>query len=659
MSIGQDIDTFAKSAPTSPLTSKDKDKDKGRAGKPRSGSVSMLQRAAGALVRKKSEEKVKEKDRDKEKDDGGDPGKMSVSRPSDSTSASFSSLSSPSLSHSTGHASGSNKLTKSPPSKGKDRDADEPPRIASVLTPGSPWVAPSSTTVHPLPSRPSFKFMQAGPSSQPNDGPQLSALNTDPDHTHSFAETEGSGASKGRGQRASILHTFRTWFQEDKKKKTKPVISPLVTTMNPYFHVGMVSSTPLSSRSGTYRSGRKKGGGRRHDKRASISSHRSSSVNSRRSSVTSIQQKRPAEFVSVYPSDSMPSVSRQRSDASRLSFGSRTPTSEMGSRPSSIRSFKVTSMGRHSRRANSPSQSSMGSGHGHRTASPLQHYHRRVGSGSSGRVIRQIHTVHQRSNSAASSTRSVSRPGSFSEVVSDTELGGRASPLILDKKAHTTTVFVAHKQGSVFGAPSSRGHSTVGRSSWKKSWGVEPPGWSSRTSHAAGEIETLSDPGDSSTVRDVFTGRQSLDPNDDSDWVDEDDDIPAFVGGLGQLPAVPAFGLNTKSSSGLPPSPSLSSRKELPLIGNTRPRSAKRTRPVTAPSNMSVPSEIGRSSTLRSSPTVPLISLAADHGKSPSPEPPHSGPPSSGPRARRQLPSGRSGPSFRHAIQEEDEGEEE
>ena len=35
------------------------------------------------------------------------------------------------------------------------------------------------------------------------------------------------------------------------------------------------------------------------------------------------------------------------------------------------------------------------------------------------------------------------------------------------------------------------------------------------------------------TIRDVFSGKQSLSLGDESDWIDEDDDVPAFAGGLG------------------------------------------------------------------------------------------------------------------------------
>ncbi|KAJ3752867.1 hypothetical protein EV360DRAFT_88325 [Lentinula raphanica] len=67
---------------------------------------------------------------------------------------------------------------------------------------------------------------------------------------------------------------------------------------------------------------------------------------------------------------------------------------------------------------------------------------------------------------------------------------------------------------------------TVGRSSWKKAWGLEPPGWRTRGAQAV-EVLTIS-PSEGTSLRDVFSGpgRLSLSLGDESDWVDEDDDIP-------------------------------------------------------------------------------------------------------------------------------------
>jgi hypothetical protein len=93
-----------------------------------------------------------------------------------------------------------------------------------------------------------------------------------------------------------------------------------------------------------------------------------------------------------------------------------------------------------------------------------------------------------------------------------------------------TSLMAQKRQGPfmnpVYGTPN------ICRSTWKKSWGIEPPGWQSRT---AIEVLSISPPGESLTIRDVFSRKQSLSLGDESDWIDEDDDVPAFAGGLGQM----------------------------------------------------------------------------------------------------------------------------
>ncbi|KAJ3718145.1 hypothetical protein C8R42DRAFT_723524 [Lentinula raphanica] len=177
-------------------------------------------------------------------------------------------------------------------------------------------------------------------------------------------------------------------------------------------------------------------------------------------------------------------------------------------------------------------------------------YHRRGGSGSSTttRVVRQPKTAshssrptHMRSNSATSSIHSPqsSRPTSIIEYNSDYEGGGglvRTSSPYKSRRSFedstprrsTTSTFVAQKRQGPFSSPL-HGHGfngTVGRSSWKKAWGLEPPGWRTRGAQAV-EVLTIS-PSEGTSLRDVFSGpgRLSLSLGDESDWVDEDDDIP-------------------------------------------------------------------------------------------------------------------------------------
>ncbi|KAJ8521905.1 hypothetical protein ONZ45_g1416 [Pleurotus djamor] len=171
--------------------------------------------------------------------------------------------------------------------------------------------------------------------------------------------------------------------------------------------------------------------------------------------------------------------------------------------------------------------------------------------------------------------------------------------------------------------------SSIGRSSWKKSWGMEPPGWQTRTTHLPVEILSISPTPEGSGFRDVITGRQSINLGDESDWVDEDDEIPAFAGGLGQM--------------------STSTTTSTSLFSPTIPEPMVTLSP--APKGH-------RSSAKRSHNARNAANLRPKGGHSPvervSPIP------MDNQLGRRQLPSGRSGPAFRSAaIQEEDEDEEE
>lgn len=180
--------------------------------------------------------------------------------------------------------------------------------------------------------------------------------------------------------------------------------------------------------------------------------------------------------------------------------------------------------------------------------------------------------------------------------------------------------------------------SSIGRSSWKKSWGMEPPGWQSRTAYLPVEVLAISPPGES-TIRDVFSGKPSVNLGDESDWVDEDDDIPAFAGGLGQMGAM-ASGIASKTQQ--------IDSKPTAITLSPAPRGHRASKRATRNSGTSSGGAGGGA-------------LRQKGGHSPaeraSPLPPDTGYDSSETRAgRRQLPAPRSGPA---AIQEEDEGEEE
>jgi hypothetical protein len=620
-------DSSSKSHPSTPASSLRDREGKGR--KARSGSVSIMQRAttaleAAGLVRKKSSEAVREeKDRERERERSKDMERRIASGEESRSS----------------HGSGSSKLTKSPPLKASKEytPSTPPPSEANHSQPpmDSPWVM--ADTHDSLSRQHGARVSTSIPVNPPGEM----------QHSHStpnFSETTNvkPTASVPHRNRANLLTTFRLWFHEDRKGKRKDNSAsnagnshvmysrPLTTSGQPF---GGSSKRRGSGSSGKFAP---KTGGHRH--RPSVSSRRSSSVNSRRSSGTSVQ---------MLVIDS-PQV------ATRRSFGSHTPNSERGdysSRPSSIRSFSMQP-----RHRKSPSASSAGSTH-LRTTSPMQKYHRRAGSGSSTtRVVRQVQTTprppHMRSNSATSSLHSPtsSRPASYYGLSEDE--GPRTTSPYKSRTRRSmddaprrppnnpsSTTFIAQKRQGPFISPVTHGYgSSFGRSSWKKSWGLEPPGWQTRTTHLPIEVLAVSPATEPVSIRDVFSGRQSLNLGDESDWVDEDDDIPAFAGGLGQM------GTPATSSAGI------SLHSEPPVTLSPAPRGHRSTKRVNRNTSSSGSASGGSS---RQKPGHSPIERA-------SPIPPDNVyEPTETRSGRRQLPAGRSGPAFRHAIQEEDEGEEE
>ncbi|KAF9044419.1 hypothetical protein BJ165DRAFT_1415679 [Panaeolus papilionaceus] len=642
--IGGDIS--GRSNPSTPSGSmKDKDRDKdGNRKKPRAGSVSIMQRAttaleAAGLVRKKSSEAVKEdREREKERERSRDLERRVASGDE------------PRSSHGSG---GSSKLTKSPPLKPSKGPPTTPPPTESHSHAhmGSPWVLAEGNEAlgH------SVSDKNAIPPFNPR-GEMLHSHST-PNFTENGASSSTSGNKPGTGamrNRAGLLAAFRLWFNEDRKGKRKETDAnnSNASTSSPGF---------TRSGSGSIRRGGSQFGmrGNHRAQRPSISSRRSSSVNSKRSSGTSAHQM-------IVPLDS-PQI-----PGPRRSFGSHTPNSERGdhsSRPSSIKSFSM----QQPRHRKSPSQSSAGSIH-LRTASPsMQKYHRRGGSGSSTRVVRTPvqRPPHVRSNSAASSIHSPasSRPTSWYEP-SDAEAPRTTSPFKTRSRRSTddssssrrggggssNATFVAQKRPGPFASPAYTG--SLSRSSWKKSWGLEPPGWQSRTAHLPIEVLAISTPNETTSIRDVISGRQSISAaGDDSDWVDEDDDTPAFAGGLGQLgTSIAAFGSGATSASGgggvgsknLNESSSKNSTITLsPAPRGHRTSSSKRN----ANRNTGTSSGVGpaRQKAGSHSPAERTAPLPAETGYEQA----------EGRTGRRQLPVTRPGPAFKQPIQEEDEEEEE
>lgn len=576
-----------KSTPSTP-SGKDKENNlgsKGRSsGKPRSGSVSIVQRAttaaleAAGLVRKKSNEGVKEKsiesskekdekDKDKEKD-------KEKERASSSTNESNSYSKS---SH--GHA----RLTKSPPLKPvKDVPLNihvpsTPDRTANAsdLSNASPWVMPTPvarSSTFDVGLTPSNTFASSNGLHETGEG-----------------KHQQPNASLQNRNRNSLLHTFRTWFNEERKNKRKAPHPPPTASGSNLATIPASPTTGNNTRT-SFRRGR--GGYKARSKRVSVSSRRSSSVNSRRSSAASMQKMvldGPGMHGHILSErEGGAGVSRKKSDPS-------------SSRPSSIHSYNMHAQVRHKK---STSFGSTGSTArmGARAASPLHAKyhtpqnpnHHRAGSSSSTRAVRNVrHSKgststprprHVRSNSATSSIQS-SRPGSFYDA-SDAEIGNArtGSPLsyynrtfedyshgngLTPRRSNSLKLNVQrrHHHGSSSGSYSQSmgGISaaatltrSVSRTSWKKSWGTEPPGWRSRSTQFPVEVLAISPAPDShTTIRDVFSGghkgnngsgvgSQTINLGDEDEWVDEDeDDFPTFAGGLGQLASGTGAGVTT------------------------------------------------------------------------------------------------------------------
>ncbi|CCO29295.1 hypothetical protein BN14_03303 [Rhizoctonia solani AG-1 IB] len=525
-SLSPEAGSSARSTPTTPGQSAKRSRSD--SGKARSGSVSLLQRAstaltAGVLVKKKSDENTRAR-----VDVSGKPKPDEIARQAKSKSDETARLVKaksdermvPEDPTAVRLAQAAAKLTKLQPSESapSERSSTTP---TSVI-PSSPWVVTSNSGV-------------AAGVVKPIDTPEEC-----PEDTLSSLPRI-SAAAKPR-QRGSLLTAFRTWFQDDKKKRKDQTAPQFVASSR------RPVSTPTSAgsargrarpvRTDSYTSSK-----RRREHRVSISSKQSSSANSRRSSVVSMNY--------PIPEGTSP-ITRQRSDPRSM-----TPTSERGgefsSRPSSVRSMSVsmtpvTPNMRRARHSKSPSNSSAGSGHPARRAqSPLQQYHRRAGSGSSTKVVRQVkqHSRHGRSNSAASSIRSMpnSRPTSFHEglgtIDSDVVLTSYSNSPEPQRRTFGQTSFVAQKKKGI-------AYSSMARTTWKKSWGIEPPGWSGPSSLISKPTATTREsdsPG--AGLRDVFTGRPSLSPDDEDDWTDEDE----FLGGFGQSTRLGSTKLGSLSMS--------------------------------------------------------------------------------------------------------------
>ncbi|KAG8869232.1 hypothetical protein FRC20_001906 [Serendipita sp. 405] len=379
-------------------------------------------------------------------------------------------------------------------------------------------------------------------------------------------------------------------------------------------------------------------------------------------------------------------LTRKISDNSRQSLGTKTPLEEDSfdpSRPGSAFSYSQgasmsTGIGKRGKRHSKSSSTSSGgslrrhTGPSNRppsrsgTTSPLPtgHAHRRVGSGSSQtRVVKQYV---KKSSSISKSLEAASemaplenegtkrvRSGSVSSTRSadssvleaDGEFGGRRATSPINRSIRS--VMVAQKKASTYGSPSnSLGLS--GRSSWKKSWGQEPPSWAHRATRQEVIVEILDPRHQKGVFRDVFAngGKSGAPsgtalPDDEDDWSDVEDEL-GFAGGLGQLNS--AHNLSTSPSG---PNNLLIDSPLMVFSGTKAGRRSNRN-----PMSMSQFNKTGNSPTQTtvSSPIVPSVQSPPTTMEGLGPERNSS---------RRQLPGART--NFRSAaiVEEEEEEEEE
>ena len=582
------------------------EKDKTSNSKARSGSISIMQRAQTVLGRKKSDEPLREKGSEESRLSTGSAreggGKLTKSPPPGKRSGGGEAdASSPwaGTPKGVGTPSGSAFSTKTTPVAGTppvsiDESASGR-RNGNVSAPAnlvsSPATSPAGDTPRPPFARHLSGSAGSGAVKARN---RASLINT---FKMWFVPDDGKRKRKVASNARGGTTVFPLGDTNTSTVTTSPLASPFTPPPPPS------ASSQRNYSSGAH--GRKgKGAARRgrghKDKRPSVSSRRSSSVNSRRSSVASMTPSaKGLAALREHQSESVISTSglmggvpltRSRSDASRRSFGAQTPISEgdyegsgLGhesqSRPSSLKSFGTPAPRRGGGKRHSKSSSASSAdqvptsasrpGSRAGTASPLGRFHRRAGSGSSQtRVVRQVKpgtkapkggpvTGHRRSGSMSS----VRSHGSSAAEDVDMEVLLEEAGLVSEggeppsrsetpsgKSKYSNTVLVAQKKHSAYGNP----QQSIGRSSWKRAWGAEPPGWSSRATHAT-VIETIIlDDRKSSHVRDVFakSGSQA-DDGDEDDWEDEDDDVP-FAGGVGQpawLSASNSITANGRSTS--------------------------------------------------------------------------------------------------------------
>jgi len=516
-------------APTSPNASPGKSR-RTELGKTRSSSVSMLQTLAAGLTRKKSDDRGFSDEVERR-------GSLSPAVPVLPT-----------------------KAGKSPPTP--RAELLHLGRKTSQLDERRPSSTNSSRTEVPGPSH--------------HGGSQMGSSVKSEDASSDYSDVVQSPSStKGSLGKAGLFSTFRTWLGADNKKRSGPkprgalpqVAQRSVSVAGSASTAGVASRTAARQslerrpKQGPYYSAN---GSRRTSLQSSRppmqhrSSSQASSHHSRRSSLNSGQFASGSEILSPpRPGLDGPFVSalhRRPSDPNRAA--DRTPQAAVGgefrprSRPSSVHSLSLHAQAMERKASRSPTASSAGSIHGVRVpaASPLQNYHRRVGSGSSTKVMRQYKIVnppsqqaahmrsasmasirsspHSRSSSPSSSSAAADRPPSLNrsnsggdwrngprsyemEYQSSDDAGRSTSSL----GSYGPTVLVAHRPKSALsgGIPHSPFHTRIQhRSHWDRS-DLTPKA--------------------KVVLRNVFAAKPG---DEEGDWIDEDD---CYEGGLGQTNA--------------------------------------------------------------------------------------------------------------------------
>lgn len=292
----------------------------------------------------------------------------------------------------------------------------------------------------------------------------------------------------------SLWNTFRHLFIEDKRRRKaqEQNVAPAPSRPPPVIPTRGLSARGMSRTSLPGSSSR----------RTSIDgrgmySHRSSGVNSRRSSITSATN----DFtINKFDGLNLNRRASERSAKSAISArsGASTPSDRL-SRASSIRS-------RRSRRPRTP-------GGGFRPPpSPLHDYHRRAASGGASTRVRHIKVLHEAKALRPSSVASSVRSNCSSYESDDT---GREDNSIrnyqkwTDEKGGSLTQLAQHPSRTR--SPLAKGHTS---------------------SSAVGVLTTSNGLKHPKPIRDVFKAKKSGAEDDDNEWESEHDE---FSGGLGQM----------------------------------------------------------------------------------------------------------------------------